>query len=98
MARIKIKDLPKDLKVSKEELKKIHGGAFLSASLTYGIPVISGSYTAAGCQPVSNDPLAGINKSVLYYSDRNLKKNITEISDEELLEKLDGLPIYNWSY
>ena len=26
MARIKIKDLPKDIKISKEELKLIHGG------------------------------------------------------------------------
>jgi type VI protein secretion system component Hcp len=27
MARIKIKDLPKDMKVSKEEMKSIKGGA-----------------------------------------------------------------------
>jgi len=26
MARIKIKDLPRDRKISKEEMKKIHGG------------------------------------------------------------------------
>ena len=28
MARIKINDLPKDTKISKEELKRIRGGAF----------------------------------------------------------------------
>jgi type VI protein secretion system component Hcp len=28
MARIKIKDLPKDMRISKEELKRIKGGAF----------------------------------------------------------------------
>ena len=28
MARIKIKDLPKDAKISKEELKRIKGGTF----------------------------------------------------------------------
>ena len=27
MARIRIKDLPKDMKISKEELKRIRGGA-----------------------------------------------------------------------
>ncbi|MBI5057516.1 MAG: hypothetical protein HZB61_12960 [Nitrospirae bacterium] len=32
MARIKIKDLPKNQKVSKEELKKIFGGLTLSYS------------------------------------------------------------------
>ncbi|MBW1709593.1 MAG: hypothetical protein JRG97_03310 [Deltaproteobacteria bacterium] len=33
MARIKIKDLPKDQKISKEELKRVYGGA---AYLIYG--------------------------------------------------------------
>ena len=28
MARIKIKDLPKDMKISKEEMKKVVGGAY----------------------------------------------------------------------
>jgi len=28
MARIKIADLPRDMKISKEELKRIRGGAF----------------------------------------------------------------------
>jgi len=32
MARIKIKDLPKDQKVSKEEMKKIRGGIFYPMS------------------------------------------------------------------
>jgi hypothetical protein len=30
MARIKIKDLPKDQKISKEEMKKVHGGGWIS--------------------------------------------------------------------
>ncbi len=29
MARIKIEDLPKDMKISKEEMKKVVGGALL---------------------------------------------------------------------
>ncbi len=29
MARIKIKDLPKDMKISKEEMKKVVGGALI---------------------------------------------------------------------
>jgi hypothetical protein len=33
VARIKIKDLPKDIKISKEELKRIKGGAL---SLNFG--------------------------------------------------------------
>ena len=43
MARIKIKDLPKDMKVSKEEMRKIRGGLL---SMTYSavyLP-ISASY------------------------------------------------------
>jgi len=28
MARIKIKDLPKDMKITKEELKRVRGGAY----------------------------------------------------------------------
>ena len=37
MARIKIKDLPKDLKVSKEELKRIRGGImYIAPSIRYG--------------------------------------------------------------
>lgn len=34
MARIKIKDLPRDKKISKEEMKKIRGGGVLSWLLT----------------------------------------------------------------
>ena len=33
MAKIKIKDLPKDLKVSEDQLKKIRGGALLGQRL-----------------------------------------------------------------
>lgn len=36
MARIKIKDLPKDLKISKEELKKIKAGFTSSQNLGLG--------------------------------------------------------------
>ena len=37
MARIKIKDLPEDMKVSKEELKRIRGGImYISPSVRYG--------------------------------------------------------------
>jgi type VI protein secretion system component Hcp len=38
MARIKIKDLPKDMKISKEELKRIKGGAFDSFLKIEGTP------------------------------------------------------------
>ncbi len=40
MAKIKITDLPKDVKVSKEEMKKVLGGAFGSprAFVGFGIP------------------------------------------------------------
>jgi len=31
-------------------------------------------------------------------SDRNLKENITEISDEKILEKLSELPVTTWNY
>ncbi|MBI5057513.1 MAG: hypothetical protein HZB61_12945 [Nitrospirae bacterium] len=37
MAKIKIKDLPKDKKVSKEELKKVFGGATWSIMQTYSV-------------------------------------------------------------
>jgi len=33
MARIKIKDLPKDQKISKEEMKKIKGGVIVNPTL-----------------------------------------------------------------
>ncbi len=36
MARIKVKDLPKDMKISKDEMKRVKGGILLS------------SYTLAG--------------------------------------------------
>ncbi len=29
MARIKIKDLPPDVKVSKEQMRKVHGGGYI---------------------------------------------------------------------
>jgi hypothetical protein len=35
MARIKIKDLPKDQKVSKEEMKKIKGGVIVNPTLKF---------------------------------------------------------------
>ena len=36
MARIKIKDLPKDMKISKEEMKRIMGGLDAISILTDG--------------------------------------------------------------
>ena len=33
MARIKITDLPKDMEVSREDLKKIHGGFIFTSQL-----------------------------------------------------------------
>ncbi len=36
MARIKIKDLPKDLKISKEEMNKVMGGAFFLQTNQFG--------------------------------------------------------------
>jgi hypothetical protein len=38
MARIKIKDLPKDAKVSREEMKKIRGGVISSTSYVGASP------------------------------------------------------------
>jgi hypothetical protein len=35
MARIKIKDLPKDRKISKEEMKKIKGGVIVNPTLKF---------------------------------------------------------------
>lgn len=47
MARIKINDLPKDQKVSKDELKKIFGGA----TLLQNSSPISGLYIGAAVSP-----------------------------------------------
>lgn len=33
MARIKITDLPKDMKISKEEMKKVLGGALITGTI-----------------------------------------------------------------
>ena len=46
MARIKIKDLPKDMKVSKEEMKKIGGG--LELALRSSMIVYSASPPTSG--------------------------------------------------
>ena len=35
MARIKIKDLPKDMKFTKEEMKKVKGGGYLVKPLKF---------------------------------------------------------------
>ena len=37
MARIKIKDLPKDLKISKEELRSVHGGWGLYSGYNFNL-------------------------------------------------------------
>lgn len=47
MARIKIKNLPKDRKISKEELKKI----FVGATLLQNTSPISGLYIGAAVNP-----------------------------------------------
>lgn len=47
MARIRIKDLPKDKKVSREELKKILGGA----TLLQNTSSVSGLYIGAAVAP-----------------------------------------------
>jgi hypothetical protein len=45
MARIKIEDLPKEMKISKEELKKVMGGRDYSQTsvLPYGVDLKKGS-------------------------------------------------------
>ncbi len=37
MARIKIEDLPKDLKISKEELRSVHGGWGLYSGYNFNL-------------------------------------------------------------
>ncbi len=41
MARIKIKDLPKDKKISKEEMERVKGG-FFNINTSYGIFPVEG--------------------------------------------------------
>ena len=54
MARIKIKDLPKDRKITKEEMKRIQGG--ISSEPVYGkLGIISGSIYFQ--QQISSEPL-----------------------------------------
>ncbi|MBW1709192.1 MAG: hypothetical protein JRG97_10070 [Deltaproteobacteria bacterium] len=52
MPRIKIKDLPKEQKISKEELKKIMGGITLnlgSAQPTFSIDQMFLKYESSNC-------------------------------------------------
>lgn len=52
MGRIKINDLPEDHKVSKEEMKKVLGGTFVSyRSLIYARPSVSPKLGSIG--PIS---------------------------------------------
>lgn len=58
MARIKIKDLPKDMKVSKEEMRKVMGGleyALRSSIIAYSAsPPTSGAIRYQGAiQPIN---------------------------------------------
>ena len=54
MARIKIKDLPRDKKITKEEMKRIQGG--ISSEPVYGKPgIISGPIYFQ--QQISSEPL-----------------------------------------
>ena len=62
MARIKIKDLPKDMKVSKEEMRKIRGGLLQVASKSSSIsrivptyPTYTGTLTYIGWTPPHQD-------------------------------------------
>ncbi|MBW2063272.1 MAG: hypothetical protein JRI95_17145 [Deltaproteobacteria bacterium] len=50
MARIKIKDLPKDMKISKDEMKKIMGGIAPRFGRIRTLPTIYGS-DDDGCEP-----------------------------------------------
>jgi len=60
MARIKIKDLPADQKISNEELKKVLGGAYLSTSLKTISPFDLGTFSpviaGCGCTGMAQDP------------------------------------------
>ncbi|MBW1708828.1 MAG: hypothetical protein JRG97_02885 [Deltaproteobacteria bacterium] len=50
MARIKIRDLPKDMKIRKDEMKKIMGGIAPSFGRVKVIPALYGS-DDDGCEP-----------------------------------------------
>ena len=41
MVRIKIKDLPRDRKISREEMKKVFGGYYFPAPMTPQTPQVS---------------------------------------------------------
>ena len=50
MARIKIKDLSKELKISKEEMRKVMGGhIFPIPQVVVHFPIYSGSSDGGGC-------------------------------------------------
>jgi len=63
MARIKIKDLPKDMKISREEMKKLFGGAI---SLNH--PYLHTGYYLGSDPYVINDPHQSIDS--IYLSER----------------------------
>lgn len=49
MARIKITDLPKNVQISREEMKKVFGGAAKSLTQVYANPLeLTGSFVQGG--------------------------------------------------
>ncbi len=55
MARIKIRDLPKDRKISREEMKKVFGG-----TISTNQPFSRTGYYLEGDPYVLNDPSPGV--------------------------------------
>lgn len=49
MGRIEIKDLPKDVKISKEEMKRMRGGGLVSLSFNVD-PMMYGRNCAQACR------------------------------------------------
>jgi hypothetical protein len=64
MPRIKIKDLPTDLKISREEMKKLTGGALLrkatskSGSIDFGLALIELLAESADALSVQQDAVS----------------------------------------
>jgi hypothetical protein len=61
MPRIKIKDLSKDLKISKAEMEKITGGVLTKPESFTTLPSfdfgdISADLTGCGCRKMADDP------------------------------------------
>jgi len=59
MPRIKIKDLPNDLKISREEMKKIAGGAVDTCVLLVEMLAAKGDSLAAAQDAIANEAYLG---------------------------------------